>query len=116
MKKVLFILMFALTSVISNVQAKNSFDQTMLSAQDSVVNVLDLLDSVNPNDSTPYIIKFYDIERIVINNKYNHLIRIYDERFNLICQTRKDVNKSLKAGSYYVACDCRMKRYDLDTK
>ena len=103
--------MFALTSVISNVQAKNSFDQTMLSAQDSVVNVLDLLDRVNVNDSTPYIIKFYDIDRISIKNDSNHLIRIYDERWNLVYQSRNDVNRMLKAGSYYVACDCKIKKY-----
>ena len=110
MKKVLLMLLITITSVISNVQAINHFDMT---EQDTIVN--NILTSINVKDSltntTPYIIKFYDIDRIQIKNDSNHLIRIFDEQWNLIYQTKNDVNCVLNEGSYYVACDCKIKKY-----
>lgn len=66
-------------------------------------------DVIQANDSTPYIIKFYDIERLKIKNDSNALIRVYNEKWKLILETNGDVNKTLIGGSYYVACNRKLK-------
>ena len=64
---------------------------------------------VAKNDSTPHIISFYDIDKIVINNDKHVLIRIYDDQWRLIEETKKDVNLVVVPGNYYVACQTRIK-------
>ena len=105
MKKMILTVAIALAT-FSGIQAKNydkfDFDQN----QQKIESVEDV---IHVNDSTPYIIKFYDIDKLTIKNDSNATIRIYDEHWKLILETNKDVDKTLTGGNYYVACSCKIK-------
>ncbi len=74
-----------------------------------LIKIETLQDFVETNDSTPYIKRFYDVNRIVINNSKNSLIRIYDAKWRLLKETRGNVNIILTPGNYYVASDKKIK-------
>lgn len=106
MKK-MFLAVAMMLATFGTINAKNASkknDQVL-----NTVKIETLQDVIEQNDSTPYIIKFYDIERLVIPNDSNALIRIYDEKWNLIYETTGSVDKFLLAGTYYVACEKRVK-------
>lgn len=56
-----------------------------------------------------HIIRFYDIDRIVIKNDQHAIIRIYDANWRLIEETRDDVDKDMPVGNYYVTCTSHIK-------
>ena len=56
-----------------------------------------------------HIIRFYDIDHIVIKNDPHAVIRIYDDKWRLIEQTNGDVDKDVKAGNYYVTSTSHIK-------
>ena len=60
-------------------------------------------------ENEKHIIRYYDINRIVITNKHHALIRIYDDKWRLIEQTDQDVDKDVRAGNYYVTCSSQIK-------
>ena len=60
-------------------------------------------------ENEKHIIRYYDINRIVITNKQHALIRIYDDKWRLIEQTDQDVDKDVRAGNYYVTCSSQIK-------
>lgn len=61
------------------------------------------------DENEQHIVRYYDIERIVISNKHHAVIRIYDDKWQLIEQTNQDVDKSVRAGNYYVTCTSKIK-------
>lgn len=65
--------------------------------------------ALQSEENEQHIIRYYDIERIVISNKHHAMIRIYDDKWQLIEQTRDDVDRSVRAGDYYVTCSSKIK-------
>lgn len=53
-------------------------------------------------DSTHYITRFYDVDRIVIKNDKKQHVKIYNTSWNLIKETDESVNIKLTPGNYYV--------------
>ena len=66
-------------------------------------------DTIIKQDSTPYVVTFYNIEQLIINNRENVLIRVYDKQWNLIEETRDSVNILLPDGEYIVASEKKIK-------
>ena len=66
--------------------------------------------ALNSEENDKHIVRFYDIDHIVIRNDQHALIRIYDAKWQLIEQTTDDVDKDVRAGNYYVTCSSRIKR------
>ncbi|MBO4361721.1 MAG: hypothetical protein J5823_02935 [Paludibacteraceae bacterium] len=65
--------------------------------------------ALNSEENDKHIVRFYDIDHIVIRNDQHALIRIYDAKWQLIEQTTDDVDKDVRAGNYYVTCSSRIK-------
>ncbi len=64
--------------------------------------------AMQSEEADKHIIRFYDIDRIVIKNDNHAVIRIYDEKWNLIEKTNGDVDKDVRVGNYYVTCSSRI--------
>ena len=64
--------------------------------------------ALQSDEADRHIIRFYDIDRIVINNDHHALIRIYDDKWQLIEKTNGSVDKDVRAGNYYVTCSRRI--------
>ena len=64
---------------------------------------------LNSEENDKHIIRFYDIDRIVIENKHHAVIRIYDDKWQLIEKTTSDVDKEVREGNYYVTCSTKIK-------
>lgn len=65
--------------------------------------------ALNSEENDKHIVRFYDIDHIVIRNDQHALIRIYDAKWQLIEQTTDDVDKDVRAGNYYVTCSSRIR-------
>ena len=65
--------------------------------------------ALNSEENEQHIIRYYDIDRIVIQNDHNAVIRIYDDKWQLIEQTNGSVDKDVRAGNYYVTCTSKIK-------
>ncbi len=60
-------------------------------------------------ENDKHIIRFYDVDRIVVSNKEHALIRIYNNKWQLIEQTSNDVDKQVAAGNYYITSSSRIR-------
>lgn len=70
--------------------------------------------ALQSEENDKHIIRFYDVDRIVISNKEHALIRIYDNKWQLVEQTNEDVDKHVAAGNYYITSSSRLRgRYKL---
>lgn len=65
--------------------------------------------ALKSEENEEHIIRYYDINRIVIENKHHAVIRIYDDKWRLIEKTNTDVDKDVRAGNYYVTCSSKIK-------
>ena len=65
--------------------------------------------ALNSEENEQHIIRYYDIDRIVIENNQHAIIRIYDDKWQLIEQTNGSVDKDVRAGNYYVTCTSKIK-------
>ena len=65
--------------------------------------------ALNSEENEQHIIRYYDIDRIVIENHQHAIIRIYDDKWQLIEQTNGSVDKDVRAGNYYVTCTSKIK-------
>jgi len=65
--------------------------------------------ALQSDENEQHIIRYYDINRIVIENKHHAVIRIYDDKWRLIEKTNTDVDKDVRAGNYYVTCSSKIK-------
>ena len=64
--------------------------------------------ALQSEENDRHIIRFYDIDRIVISNKHHAVIRIYDDKWRLIEKTHDDVDKEVRTGNYYVTCSTKI--------
>lgn len=65
--------------------------------------------ALQSDEMDKHIIRFYDIDRIVIKNDHHAVIRIYDENWCLVEETRDDVDRNMPVGDYYVTCTSHIK-------
>lgn len=65
--------------------------------------------ALQSEENDKHILRFYDINRIVIKNKNHAVIRIYDDKWRLLEQTSDDVDKRVNEGNYYVTSTSRIK-------
>lgn len=64
---------------------------------------------LNEEENDKHIVRFYDIERIVVENKHHATIRIYNDKWQLIEQTNSDVDKPVRQGNYYITSTSRIR-------
>ena len=64
--------------------------------------------ALQSEEADKHIIRFYDIDRIVIKNDQHAIIRIYNDKWQLIEKTNGNVDKDVRAGNYYVTCSSRI--------
>lgn len=96
--------------------AERQHDSEVCNTQTQVMNLQTADDQdiyreyvLNSEDNDKHIIRFYDIDRIVIENKHHAVIRIYDDKWRLIEKTTEDVDKEVREGNYYVTCSTKIK-------
>jgi len=120
MKKIFVtVTLFAAMAVAANA-ASHQLDQTVSEEQTSVSSNQSSVRSLEDDDIyrahaiqseevDKHIIRFYDVDRIVIQNKDHALIRIYDDKWRLIEQSDTDIDKDLRAGNYIITSTCRIR-------
>ena len=64
---------------------------------------------LNEEENDKHIVRFYNIERIVVENKQHATIRIYNDKWQLIEQTNSDVDKPVRQGNYYITSTSHIK-------
>ena len=107
--------LFVVMAVAANATGRQQ-DNAAGATQAEVINPQDDADDediyrtyvLNSSENDKHIIRFYDIDRIVIENKHHAVIRIYDSNWKLIEKTRDDVDKEVRAGNYYVTCSTKI--------
>lgn len=118
----LFVAMALAANATSRQQDQAAVKQT---AADQTVNVATGSDSgaadateqediyrtyaLQSEENDKHIIRFYDVDRIVVSNKEHALIRIYNNKWQLIEQTSNDVDKQVAAGNYYITSSSRIR-------
>ena len=65
--------------------------------------------ALQSEENDKHILRFYDINRIVVKNKNHAVIRIYDDKWRLLEQTCNDVDKRVNEGNYYVTSTSRIR-------
>ncbi|MBP5659528.1 MAG: hypothetical protein J6W89_05895 [Paludibacteraceae bacterium] len=110
------VILFVAMAVAANAASRQldqavDAQQTAVTGQQSINN--DESDifrthAMQSEEADKHIIRFYDIDRIVIKNEHHAIIRIYDEKWQLIEKTNGDVDRYVRAGNYYVTCSSRI--------
>ena len=117
MKKIFVtVTLFVAMAVAANAASRQldqavTAEQSVANDQQSVTN--DESDifrtyALQSEEADKHIIRFYDIDRIVIKNDQHAIIRIYNEKWQLIEKTNGNVDKDVRAGNYYVTCSSRI--------
>ncbi len=65
--------------------------------------------AMQSEENDKHILRFYDINRIVVKNTNHAVIRIYDDKWRLLEQTSEDVDKRVNEGNYYVTSTSRIR-------
>lgn len=65
--------------------------------------------ALQSEENDKHILRFYDINRIVIKNDRHAVIRIYDDKWRLLEQTSDNVDKRVNEGNYYVTSTSRIR-------
>lgn len=65
--------------------------------------------AIKQDENDKHILRFYDIDRIVIKNNGKALIRIYNDKWQLIEQTNGDVDRQVADGNYFVTSSAKLK-------
>lgn len=65
--------------------------------------------ALQSEENDKHILRFYDINRIVVKNTNHAVIRIYDDKWRLLEQTCEDVDKRVNEGNYYVTSTSRIR-------
>ena len=86
----------------------NKSENKNISNEPNKIETIDSLIKV-----TPFVIRFEEIDRIKITNPNNSLIRIYDNKWVLIIDTKDSIDQRLKSGSYYIASDKKIKKVSI---
>lgn len=120
MKKIFVtVTLFAAMAVSANA-ASHQLDQAAGAEQTAVSSNQPTVSSLEQDDIyrahvlqseevDKHIIRFYDVDRIVIQNKDHALIRIYDDKWRLIEQSDTDIDKYVRAGNYIITSTCRIR-------
>ena len=117
MKKIFVtVLIFAAMAATVNA-ASNELDNLVVETQTQVTNPQSASAeediyrtyALQSEENDRHIIRFYDVDRIVVRNQHHALIRIYDDKWRLIEQTREDVDKDVRAGNYYITSSTHIK-------
>lgn len=115
-KNFVTVMLFAALTVAANA-ASNEQDKMVANTQTEVTNnqvaaagETDIFreHALQSEEADRHIIRFYDIDRIVIQNDKHAIIRIYDDKWQLIEKTNGSVDKDVRAGNYYVTCTSRI--------
>ena len=96
---------FERDNVVATSQAETAEMQSEVQSDEDIYRT----HAMQSEEADKHIIRFYDIDRIVIKNDNHALIRIYDDKWQLIEKTRDNVDKGVRAGNYYVTCSRRMR-------
>lgn len=109
---ILFAVMVVAASAASreqdNVVANTQTEVANLQANASGETDIFRTHALQSEEVDKHIIRFYDIDRIVIRNEQHAVIRIYDDKWQLIEKTNGNVDKDVRAGNYYVTCSSRI--------
>ena len=114
-KNFVTVMLFAALTVAANA-ASNEQDKMVANTQTEVTNnqvtagETDIFreHALQSEEADRHIIRFYDIDRIVIQNDKHAIIRIYDDKWQLIEKTNGNVDKDVRAGNYYVTSTSRI--------
>lgn len=118
MKKTFVTVMFFVALATAAQATRLEQDNLVGTAQTAVSNAEKTVSSeqdkyreyaLQSDENEQHIVRYYDIERIVINNKTHATIRIYDDNWQLIEQTNQDVDRPVRTGNYYVTCSSKIK-------
>ena len=60
-------------------------------------------------ENDKHILRFNDVNRIVVKNDNHAIIRIYDDKWRLLEQTDQNVDKRVNEGNYYVTSTARIR-------
>lgn len=104
MRRLFLIAVFIITALSTTLAGRKKYPVYIIQP-----NVETIDDVVAMNDSTPHITTFYGIEKIVVNNTKNVLIRVYNDKWKLILETNDNIDMKVTPGNYYIACANRIK-------
>ena len=65
--------------------------------------------AIQSEENDKHILKFYDVNRIVVKNEQHALIRIYDEKWRLLQETDRDIDTRVNEGNYFVTSTSRIR-------
>ena len=116
MKKIILTVAVFAAMAASAAAAGNKLDNLVVESQTEVTNPdaqaeedIYRMYALQSEENDKHIIRFYDVDRIVVENKHHALIRIYDDKWRLIEQTNDDVDKDVRAGNYYITSSAHIK-------
>ena len=65
--------------------------------------------ALQSEENDKHILKFYDVNRIVVKNEQHALIRIYDDKWRLVQETDRDIDTRVNEGNYFVTSTSRIR-------
>lgn len=65
--------------------------------------------ALQSEENDKHILKFYDVNRIVVKNEQHALIRIYDDKWRLLQETDRDIDTRVNEGDYFVTSTSRIR-------
>lgn len=65
--------------------------------------------AIQSEENDKHILKFYDVNRIVVKNEQHALIRIYDDKWRLLQETDSDIDTRVNEGNYFVTSTSRIR-------
>ena len=65
--------------------------------------------AIQSEENDKHILKFYDVNRIVVKNEQHALIRIYDDKWRLVQETDRDIDTRVNEGNYFVTSTSRIR-------
>ncbi len=90
---------------VTNIETVNNAASTEASATHDKFRTY----AMQSEENDKHILRFYDINRIVVKNTNHAVIRIYDDKWRLLEQTCEDVDKRVNEGNYYVTSTSRIR-------
>lgn len=65
--------------------------------------------ALQSEENDKHILKFYDVNRIVVKNSQGAIIRIYDDKWRLVQETDRDIDTRVNEGNYFVTSTSRIR-------
>ena len=116
MKKMFVTVAVVLTS-LSAVNANNMSNDSLAASVNQPAEIQHFSPEIQKIVSTltdeetrnQHVVQFYDIDRLVIKNEHGATIRIYNDKWQLIEQTDKSVDRRVQEGNYFVSSTAKIK-------